>query len=118
MTAAIPRLRPVVPFNDQGRVISEAAGLQRVVESLPARLAIADFHRATHQTDARSSGPREVADRLVSALVVIGDDGILRDFGECPHHQDDGNVHFLDHPAEGGSDVADRLGEKYAVDTL
>src|SRR6516162_9466987 len=115
MSAAIAGLGPIIPLNDQRRLVSQPVGFQRIVESLPSRLAIADFHRATHQTDARSPRPREVAYRLVSALIVIGDDGVFGDLGECAHHQDDGNVHFLNHLSEGRGDVADRLGEKDSV---
>src|SRR6266478_3955633 len=97
MSSAVTRFDSVVAFDHQFRLTSQSTSRQSVLESLPPRLAVADFHRAAHQPDPAAPGSRQVADGFIRSLIVVGDHRILRHFGRGAHDQHDRNVHFLDH---------------------
>ena len=118
MAGAESGLDPVIPFVHQPGIIGKSFRFQRVVKTLPALLRVAYLERTADESNAPPASARQVAYGFVSAMIVIGDDGVVRERGIRAHGENKGDIDLSDHLAHGRPEVSRCFSEKDSVDAL
>ena len=96
-------------------VEAQAAGFERLLESLKPGSSVAYAERTAHHGDGLMPDPGQVRDRFKAALKIVGNHRVARQSGVGAHHQHGGNIHAGKQADGLWAQVARRFGKQNAV---